>query len=179
MNAYYKKKQIIAKCDKKGNILGPIEKWEAHRKAILHRAFTVALIFDGKLVTQHRKHPAFDGVFDITSSSHQLFESEKIQDTVEAIYECVEREWELSRSDLSKPQNNGQVYYKARDSKSEFTEHEVCDIYTFEVSKFPMPKLDVAYGVSFIDPKELKKKKSRLYENLAPWVIAAIEENKL
>lgn len=179
MNSYYKQKQIIAACDKTGKILGPVEKWEAHRKAILHRAFTVALVFEGKLVIQHRKHPAFDGVLDITSSSHQMFQNGKLQDTVEAIYDCIEREWELSRSDLKNLKDNGQVYYKAKDTKSEFFEHEVCDIFVAEVTKFPMPKLDVAYGVSFIEMGDLKNKKSRVYENLAPWVIAAIEEHKL
>ncbi len=179
MNDYYKQKQIIAACDKAGKILGPIEKWEAHKKGILHRAFTVAFVFDGQLVIQHRKHPAFDGVFDITSSSHQLFENGKLQDTSEAILDTIEREWELKRSDVKKLTDNGQVYYKAKDAKSEFYEHEVCDVFVAEITRFPLPKLDVAYGVSFIDPKDLKNKKSRIYENLAPWVIAAIEQDKL
>lgn len=178
MNAYYKQKQIIAKCDKNGKILGPVEKWEAHKKAILHRAFTVALMFEGQLVIQHRKHPAFDGVFDITSSSHQMFENGKLQDTSEAILDTIEREWELKRSDVKKLKDNGQVYYKAKDPKSEFTEHEICDIFVAEVKKFPIPHFEFAYGVSLIDPKDLKNKKSRVYENLAPWVIAAIEKKK-
>ena len=180
MNQYYKKKQIIAACNRDGEIVGPIEKWEAHKKGILHRAFTVAFKYNGKLVVQHRKHIAFDGVFDITSSSHQLFENGVLQDTVEAIYSTLEREWELSKKDIMrKPKNNGHVYYRAKDSKSKFIEHEVCDMYTVEISKFPKPRLDFAYGVSFVDLSELKNKSSRLYANLAPWVITALEENKL
>lgn len=179
MDSYYKKKLIIAACDKKGTILGPIERWEAHEKGILHRAFTVALMFEDKLVIQHRKHPVFDGVFDITSSSHQLFENGKLQETTEAVFNTIEREWKLSKKDVVKFSDNGQIYYKAKDSKSEYTEHEVCDIFVVEIHKFPMPKFEVAYGVSLIEKADLKNKKSRIYKNLAPWVISAIEENKL
>ena len=45
INSYYKQKQMIARVDRQGNILGQIEKWEAHRKGILHKAFTVAIIY--------------------------------------------------------------------------------------------------------------------------------------
>jgi isopentenyldiphosphate isomerase len=179
MNSYYKKKQIIAQCDQDGNIIGPIEKWEAHKKGILHRAFTVALMFEDKWVIQHRKHLAFDGVFDITSSSHQLYENGHLQDTVEAIYDCIEREWELTRTDVQKLSDDGFVYYKAKDPHSEFTEHEVCDIFTAHVAKFPRPKFEFAYGVSLVNSDVLKNKTSRIYQNLAPWVITAVNEGKL
>ena len=52
-----------------------------HTKGILHKALTIALIYKDQFIIQHRKHPAFDGVFDITSSSHQLFVNEKLQST--------------------------------------------------------------------------------------------------
>ncbi|HVZ67398.1 MAG TPA: hypothetical protein VG917_03980, partial [Patescibacteria group bacterium] len=64
---HYKKKIMIATCDKQGNITGEIERWEAHKKGILHRAFTLALIYKGKYIVQHRKHPLFNGTFDITA----------------------------------------------------------------------------------------------------------------
>jgi hypothetical protein len=56
ISEYYKKRITIATCDKLGNITGEIERWEAHEKGILHRAFTVALLYKNKIIIQHQKH---------------------------------------------------------------------------------------------------------------------------
>lgn len=179
MNSYYKQKQIIARVDKHGNVIDKIEKWEAHEKGILHKALTVALIYKGFFVIQHRKHPAFDGVYDITSSSHQLFIDDKLQTTEEATFDCLKREWGLEKTEISKLKNLGSIYYKAKDSKSIYTEHEVCEILIAEVKVQPKPNLDFAYGFSLMNKQELQNKKSEIYKKLAPWVKVMIEENKL
>ena len=177
MDNYYKQKQIIAKVDKKGNIIGKIEKWEAHKKGILHKALTVSLVYKNSYIIQHRKHIAFDGVFDLTASSHQLFIKNKLQTTIEASLDCLKREWGLTSKDfLTKPKILGAVYYKAKDAKSIFTEHEACDIVEIKLKRLPSPNFDFAYGFSLVKKDELVNKKSRLYENLAPWVKVAIEE---
>ena len=69
---YYKQKQFLAQVDKNDRILGKIEKWEAHKKGVLHRGYTCILIYKGSYIFQHRKHPVFDGVFDLSFSSHPL-----------------------------------------------------------------------------------------------------------
>lgn len=170
-------KQIIAACDKRGNITGEIERWEAHEKGILHRAFTLTLIYKDFYILQHRKHPAFDGVFDITSSSHQVYSNGKLQDTIEAAKFCLFREWKIKENDiLGKFKHKGAVYYKARDEKSIYTEHEYCNIVEVHVKKIPQPNYEVAYGYSLVTKKELTNKKSRTYSLLAPWVKVAIEK---
>lgn len=180
MEDYYKTQQMIAKVDRKGNIIGKIEKWEAHRLGILHRGFTVAVFYKDYLILQHRKHPAFDGVFDITSSSHQLFINGKLEDTIDATYDALKRELNITKSDLiAKPQNLGFAYYKAKDPKSEFTEHEIDDVLTVKVKKIPTPNYDFAYGLSFAKINEVLDKKSRIYNNLAPWVKVMIAKNML
>lgn len=180
INNYYKQKQIIARVDKKGNVIGKIEKWEAHKRGILHKALTIALIYKNNYIVQHRKHPAFDGVFDITSSSHQLYINNKLQETLEATYLCLKREWNLEKDDLLfQPRNEGTVYYKARDKKSIYTEHEVCEILVTEVKKLPLPNFDFAHGYSLIKKEDLKNKKGRIYHNLAPWVKVMIAKNLL
>lgn len=180
MNSYYKQKQIIARVNRRGDIIGKIEKWEAHRKRILHKALTVALIYKHYFIIQHRKHPAFDGVLDITSSSHQLFIKNKLQTSIEATYDTLKREWNLSRKDLLyKPQLKGSVYYKAKDTKSEFIEHEICDILITEVRILPVPNFDFAYGFSLIKKEDILNKKKRIYQALAPWVKKAISKRLL
>lgn len=175
---YYKQKQIIARVDRKGNVIGKIEKWEAHRKGILHRGLSIALIYKDSYILQHRKHPAFDGVYDLTTSSHQLFIKNKLQDTIECAIIALKREWDIKDKDLiGKPKNLGFVYYKTKDSKSIYTEHEVCDMLIVEIKKIPTPNYDFAYGFSLVTKGELVNKKSRVYENLSPWTIKAIEEN--
>jgi isopentenyl-diphosphate Delta-isomerase len=171
LNNYYKQKQFIAKVDRQGNIIGRIEKWEAHRKGVLHKALTVAIIYKGKFILQHRKHPAFDGVLDLTSSSHQIYIGKKLQTTSEATFECLKREWGLKKTDFAGGlKNEGAIYYKAKDPKSEFTEHEVCEMLTVKVKKLPTPNFDYAYGFSLVDKKDLLNKKDRIYPQLAPWV---------
>ncbi len=176
---YYKEKQFIAKVNETGEIIGEIEKWEAHKKGILHKALTVTLIYKGKFIVQHRKHPAFDRVYDVTSSSHQLFSEGKLQTTEEATLKCLEREWNLDKKYLSNLKNLGAIYYKAKDQKSEFTEHELCDVVTVEVQSKPEPNLDFSYDALLVSREELMDKKSRIYKNLAPWVKVMIEENKI
>ena len=171
-------KQIIAACDKKGDIIGGIERWEAHRKGILHRAFTLTLIYKNFYVLQHRKHACFDGVLDITSSSHQLMSNGKLEDTLESARKCLFREWKINESDiLGKFKLKGAIYYKARDAKSVYTEHEICDIVEVRLKKIPTPAYEFAYGSSLVTKGELANKKSRIYSLLAPWVKVAIKKN--
>lgn len=180
LNSYYKQKQMLARVNRKGNILGEIEKWEAHKKGILHKAFTVAIIYKNKLLVQHRKHVAFDGVFDVTISSHQLFVNGKLEDTITATLNTLKREWNIEKKDLIKPiVNEGCVYYKAKDKYSEFTEHEMCDLLVCEIKTLKEPNFDFAYGYSLVSKEELKRKDSRLYKNLAPWVLVMIKEKFL
>lgn len=179
MNAYYKKKQIIARVNRNGDIIGKVEKWEAHKKGILHKALTVALIYNGQLIIQHRKHPAFDGVLDITSSSHQLFINGKLQSSEITSYDCLKREWNLSKTEIYNLKNIGSVYYKAKDENSEFKEHEVCDILVAKVKELPKPNFDFAYGFSLAKKEEISNKKGRIYKTLAPWVQKAIERKLL
>ena len=98
---YYKEKIYLAAVDKSDTVLEGVERWEAHEKGILHRCFTVCLFFKDKIVMQHRKHPVFDGVFDLTCSSHPVFKNGKIQRNEEAVFETLEREWSVAKGDLA------------------------------------------------------------------------------
>ncbi len=172
---------MIARCDKEGNILGPIERWEAHEKGILHRAFSVVMKYKDSYIVQLRKHPVFDGVMDATSSSHQVFDTRTntLQDTIEASITTLLREWEMNEKDfLGKPKITGNVYYKAKDKHSIYMEHEVDDVVEVKVKRIPEPNFEFAYGSSLMNRKELLSNK-RVNSILAPWVIAMLEKKLL
>lgn len=171
---------MIATCDKKGNITGEIERWEAHKKGILHRAFTLALIYKGNYILQHRKHPLFNGVFDVTSSSHQIMNNGVLEDTIAASTRTLFREWKIDEKDIvGKMKVTGAVYYKAKDPNSIYWEHEYCDVVEVKVNRIPEPNYEVSYGASLVTPKELRNKKSKTWKILSPWTIVAIEKGFL
>lgn len=169
---------MIARCDKRGNILGPIERWEAHEKGTLHRAFSVVMRYKDLYIVQFRKHPVFDGVLDVTSSSHQIFDVKTniLQNTMEASISTLLREWKMTESDfIGKPKIKGNVYYKAKDKYSIYTEHEIDDVVEVKVRRIPEPNLEYAYGSSLMTREELIKNK-RVNSILAPWVKAMINK---
>lgn len=172
---YLDEKQFIAQVNKNGEILGKVEKWEAHRKGILHKAFSVTLQYKDLYLLQHRKHPVFDGVFDLSSSSHPVYKGEKLETDEEAILKMLRREWGLTRKDIKgEIRDVGEIYYRAKDPKSRYTEHEVCTQYVIQIRKMPQAKSEVAYGLSAITEDVLKKKSSRIYQSLAPWAQKAV-----
>jgi isopentenyl-diphosphate delta-isomerase len=170
MNKYYKQKQYVETVDKHGEHLGYMEKWEVHKKGILHRGFGVIVLYKNYILLQHRKHPAFDAVLDLSSASHQLQINGEFENLTEAVIKSLEREWNLTTKDLSgKIKYLGFVYYKSKDPKSIYTEHEYCDVLIVKIKKIPEPNLEFAYGYSLVTKGELYNKKSRIYENMSPW----------
>lgn len=177
MKSYYSKKQNIQQLSKKGKPIGAVEKWEAHKMGKLHKALSVVLIYKNQYILQHRKHPAFDGVFDLTSSSHQLIIKNNLQSSIEATYECLRREWNLDKKDLiGEIKAVGMIYYKAKDPRSIYEEHEMCDMLSVKLKSLPKPNYDFAYGFSLVDKKTLTNKNSLIYKNLAPWSKVAIKK---
>lgn len=180
INKYYKQKQYIEKVDRNGKHLGYIEKWEAHKKGILHRGFAIILVYKNYFLLQHRKHPAFDAVLDLSSASHQLLQNKKFENLEEAVIISLKREWNLTENDLTgKIKNLGFVYYKSKDPKSIYTEHEYCDILIAKIKKIPTPNLDFAYGFSLATKEELMNKKGRIYEFLSPWAKEIIAQKMI
>lgn len=167
---YYKKKLFLAEVDKNDNIIGKIERWQAHKEGVLHRGFTTILTYQDNIVLQHRKHLAFDGYFDLTFSSHQIYKNDTLQTDLEAIYKTLNREWNINKSGLTKkPKFLGKFYYKAKDPNSIFTEHEIDYIYQAELIDLPTTNSDFAYGFELINKREIKNYK------VAPWVKQIIE----
>jgi len=174
---YYKQIQYLAQIDKDDNILGKIEKWQAHRKNILHRGFTAILYYQDKIILQYRKHPVFDRVYDLSFSSHQVYIDNQLQDDISAINNGLNREWNLNKDDLVKPPEFiTKFYYQAKDPNSDYFEHEIDYIYKIELKKLPQPNLKYAYGMNIVDQFKIKTL-PEFFPNLAPWVEIIIQSN--
>ena len=177
---YYKKQQFIAEVNEQDEVIGKVEKWEAHKKGILHRGYTAILSFEDQLVLQHRKHPVFDNVFDFSFSSHQLYTGDKVQDNVVAVLEGLQREWGIHAEDIIEDiKLVKKIYYKAFDDASGYYEHEVDHVYTVELGKLPVPNYEFAYGFYTIHRNNAEKLiDPRVQSLLAPWAHKIIEEKK-
>lgn len=168
---YYEDVQFIAAVDEADTVQRKVERWEAHRTHILHRALTAAVFVGDMILLQHRKHPVFDGVFDATISSHQMFTNDHLEDDEGTLVRMLDRELGLKTSDLLKPpRQTGSILYEAQDPQSEYSEHELCHVYTCHVSSVPKINMDVAYGFTLQPLEKLKKKDHLLSPALAPWV---------
>ena len=177
---YLKAVQYIPHVDLQDNIIGKVERWEAHKKGILHRAFTISIKYKDYFILQHRKHPVFDSVYDLSISSHPLYTGDSLEDILTAIYRTLKREWHLDKEHLTnKPYYVGKCHYQAKDTLSEYQEHEICHIYTCEVKELSLPDFETAYGFSLYTKDQIKDATNPLFSLLAPWVHSMIKEGLL
>lgn len=173
---YYNKIFNIPKVDKNDNIIGEIERWQAHKKGILHRGYTVVLIFHDMYVVQHRKHPVFDQILDITISSHQKYINRKLENIEESIYNTLKRECNLEKKDcLNGIDYINKTYYKSKDDFSQYFEHEIDYLYKININKKPETITNYSYGYSYLKKEELQKN-NRFYSLLAPWIQMSLKE---
>jgi len=110
--------------DENDNVIGTMEKLEAHRKGILHRAFSVLLFNSaGELLLQKRARSKYHsaGLWSNTCCSHPA-PDEKIQDA------AARRLREEMGIDF-KPEFSYKFIYKAKLDKN-LTEHELDHVFT-------------------------------------------------
>lgn len=170
--SYYGRTIYIPGVDAADNLTGKIERHQAHREALLHRAFTVAVYYGDKIVCQHRRHPVFDAVLDLTASSHPYYSGEELVDSPAVIAPTLQREWNFPDGTLSAARLLGKVHYKENDG--DWWEHEICELYALDCKQLPAVNYAYAYGMSLLAAGELARQK-----HLAPWVRAFLNEGLL
>lgn len=173
---YYKEEQYIPQVNEQDEIIGKVERWKAHSEGILHRGYTIALLYEDTVICQHRKHPVFGGFLDLTASSHQIYEDGELMSIHESLNRCLLREWGLLPGAIStEPALIGKVTYKS--THDEYTEHEICHLYVSSLRSIPLFDSEYAYGVSLIPVDELiRPGQNALLKGLAPWVTPMIED---
>lgn len=167
---YYQQKLFVAQVNKNNQILGKVERWQAHLKGTLHRGFTVILTYQNQLLIQKRKHPAFNKHWDLTFSSHQVYKNNHLESTSEAIFKSLKREWFLNKNDLKEPPKKlGKLYYYASDPYSSYIEHEIDYIYFAELKKLPQPNYHFSYKYLLVPTiDQINQLPSQFI--IAPWV---------
>lgn len=166
-NNYYQNQLFILTVDKDDKPIKKIERWQAHKERILHRGFTVILKYQDKFILQHRKHPVFDGFFDLSFSSHPVFIKDKIQTFEEAIMETFKREW-LSEEDIIEITFLAKYYYTEKDQKSGYFEHEINYLYFINLKKELKNNPLYSYGMKILTKEELINQFKNI--NFAPWI---------
>ncbi len=165
---YYQQKFFLPAVTKQDTVIGPVERWQAHQKGILHRGFTLILTYRHFLVWQLRKHPAFDRFWDLTFSSHPTYQKEKLETDWFAIKKSLKREWGIEAKNLlDKPQKLGKFYYQANDPKSVYQEHEFDYLYFAQIKKKPQPNPFFSHDFALIPSERLTNLN---LTPLAPWV---------
>jgi isopentenyldiphosphate isomerase len=166
-NTYYQKQLFILAVDKNDNPIKKVERWQAHKEGILHRGFTTILKYHDKFIVQYRKHPVFDGVFDLSFSSHPIFIEEKLQSFEEAIFETFKREW-ISKEKNLEIKFLDKYYYKEKDEKSGYLEHEINYLYFINLKKEVKNNPLYSYGMKILTKEDLINQFKKI--NFAPWV---------
>lgn len=178
---YYKQKQYVAEVNEKDEVVGKVEKWEAHKKGILHRGYTALLMYEDQLILQYRKHPIFDNVFDLSFSSHPVFQNGILQKDEDAVLDGLEREWGIKQHDIQKPPKFiKSFYYKAFDDMGGYYEHEIDYFFSVELNRLPTINTDFAYGLIVLQKAHIGKLLDvRIRSLLAPWVDKMLHMNIL
>jgi len=168
---YYSQAQFIAQVNENDTIIKPIERWEAHKKGVLHRALTVIVEIKDMVVLQHRRHPVFDGVWDVTVSTHQIYNGKVLEDDMTTIMHTLTRELGISSKDLiQQPMKQRAIHYRAKDPKSKYIEHQVCHVYSCSVSTMPAMNATYAYALTTAKLDKLRQLDNPMRPKLAPWV---------
>lgn len=178
---YYTKELFIPRVDEQDIIIDRIERWKAHIEGILHRGFTVGVYTKtGDMILQHRKHPVFDNYYDLTASSHQIYENDTLQDVSSALFRTLEREWNMTQDMFkNEPKLVGKTLYKSTHEK--YTEHELCHLYTIQLDTetVPQPNKEFAYGYLTLPLDTIMTASYEKSHGLAPWVVSFFEDSLL
>lgn len=157
-------KETIILVDKDDKDIGSIEKLEAHKKGLLHRAFSV-FIFNskGQLLMQQRADGKYHsaGLWTNTCCSHPNYG----ETTLKAVHRRMKEEMDM----VAAVEFKFKFTYKAL-LENNLTEHEIDHVY-FGVSD-DLPKINPGEVKSwkYISMEELEEELTKHPENYTAWL---------
>ena|SRR5690554_150822 len=162
--------EIITLVDQNDVSLGPIEKLEAHKKGLLHRAFSVFIFnSNGELLIQQRADEKYHsaGLWTNTCCSHPNYN--------ETTPEAVRRRMNEEMGMTANVEFKFKFIYKAT-FENQLIEHEVDHVYFGISDDLPTINPDEVKNWKYINMEELQKEISIYPENYTPWLIICFPE---
>ena len=173
-----KDSQTLILVDDEGNKIGHANRLECHTGlGKRHLAFVVLLTSRTEFLIQKRKHDIFDGLWDVSCTSHPtvierddaistIYEDETIEEAAE---KCMKRELGVTAT-LRKA---GAFNYFAQDGNH--CENEHCIILIGKINQDPKPNPDEIYETRWISLAELVEEIEQNPNNFTPWLKHSIE----
>ena len=149
--------------DEQDNVIGTMEKMEAHQKGVLHRAFSVVLFnSNGELLLQKRSKDKYHsgGLWTNTCCSHPLPD--------EAIRDAAQRRLQYEMGINFQPEFAFKFIYKTPLENS-LVEHELDHVFTGIFDGRPVINTDEVSEWKFMSLSELKNDMERSPEIYTAW----------
>ena len=146
--------------------LTPVEKLQAHKQGLKHKAVSVFVISGGRILIQQRALSKYHtpGQWANTCCTHPEWD--------EGAYDCANRRLreELGITGLD-PQYRDRVEYRA-DVGGGLIEHEVVDIFVAEAEPglTVIPNPDEVMAVDWVTPTELMRAIAANPQRFTPWL---------
>jgi len=154
---------LVILVNEKDEVLGEMEKMEAHRKGVLHRAISV-LVFNSKgewLLQQRACHKYHSGLlWSNTTCTHPMSGEE----TIEAAHRRLREEM-----GMVSPLKKAFIFkYKANLDK-DMIEHELDHVFTGETDNIPVINPDEVRTYRYISTKDLEVEMKNFPNNFTEW----------
>ena len=167
-------RQELIACDEQGRPSGTyVDRAEAHRGAGQRHLAIVALLFDeaGRVLLQRRKHPLFDGLWDLTGATHPLRRPGAPDETLEeAARRCLEEEYTV-RGRVEEVRVIGGFAYYAADGDQ--CENEYCHVVIGRLVGTIAPNPAAAYDVRWLPLDALAREMEATPARFTPWALAS------
>lgn len=166
--------QEVILCDEQGHPTGEYaERDEAHRgKGQRHLAIVLLLLdAEGRALLQRRKHPLFDGLWDLTGATHPLRRVGKPDETLEeAARRCLDAEYDLTGRVQGLRSVGGFAYYAP---DGEQCENEYCHVVVGQLVGTVVAKATAAYETRWLPLPELLCELEADPGRFTPWAVAS------
>lgn len=154
--------------DLNDNEIGYGEKLDTHRKNILHRAFSVFLYSEGKLLIQQREQSKYHsgGLWANSCCSHPR----KGEEVIEAAQRRMEEELGVKEGTCKLEEIDSFVYFQGYDGLSEYEyDHVIVGEYAGEI----IPNPEEIQDVRWIGYEELERELLEKPQNFSAWFLIA------
>lgn len=155
-----------------GGILKPVEKLDVHQRGLRHKAVSVFVMHEGRLLIQRRAMSKYHtpGLWANTCCTHPHWEEDAAT--------CAARRLNEELGFSVPLEHRDQIEYRA-DVFNGLIEHEVVDIFIATLNARPSLALnpDEAMDVAWVTLSELREQIATSPERFTPWIKIYIDKH--